>query len=157
MNAEIRIVRATPEDIPLLYQTGLELFADDPWPIDWFIEGVNDEEGYYYKALLGNELAGYCGMYHITSKTPNYCKIATLGVKQKFRKQGIGKALLITMLNTAEGLGLRRAKLEVNTKNSAIKLYEALGFQIEEFKEHYFEKSGGDAYIMWRYAQEDKA
>ncbi len=149
------IRRMTQEDIELVIAMEREVFSVDNWPIEWFYEGVNDPDGYYYMAYIGDTLVGYCGMYNINSITPNYCKIATLAVKQEFRQKGIGKELMLKMLDTAKELGLDRTKLEVNTKNGAIKLYEALGFKIEELKEGYFEKSGDDAYIMWRYESEN--
>ena len=68
-----------------------------------------------------------------------------------FRRKGIGKTLMQKMLDTAKELRLDRAKLEVSTKNPAVKLYEALGFKIEEFHENYYDKSGDEGYIMWWY------
>lgn len=146
----LTIVKAFPKDIETIFELGKEVFVVDSWPIEWFIEGINDPDGYYFLAYINNTLAGFCGMYNITAKTPNYCKIATLGVKKQYRNKGLGKMLLLKMLETAQMLGLKSTKLEVNTNNPAIKLYQSLGFVIEEKKEKYFDKSGDDAYIMWR-------
>lgn len=151
MKKDIKIIKMSSEDIDMVYVLEPKVFVDDPWPIEWFQEGVGDPEGYYYMAFFENELVGYCGMYHITSQIPNYCKIAKLGVKESFRRQGIGNALMLEMLSKARELGLDKVKLEVSTKNSAMELYKTLGFQIAELKEKYFNKSGDDAYIMWRY------
>lgn len=141
----------TAADIDAVYAMELEVFDDAPWPRDWFDEGVNDPDGYYFLAYSDSILVGYCGMYNVTSKTPNYCKIAKLAVKQDFRRRGIGNLLMHKMLDTAEQLGLDTVKLEVSTKNGAVKLYRSLGFKIEETIENYYEKSGEDAYIMWRF------
>ncbi len=150
MEDKIIIEKMDSNDLDIVYQMNLDIFKDDPWPIDWFKEGLNNLEGYYYKAFYKGKLAGYCGMYNINYKVPNYCKIATLGVKEEYRQNGIGKAMMQKMLDTAKQLRLEKIKLEVNTKNPALKMYENFGFKIVEFKENYYEISKEDAYIMWR-------
>ena len=156
MNETIRIEKMTIDDIPAAYAINLEANKDDPWPMEWFKEdfnGVDPEEPtpYWFLAYYQDELAGFCGMYHNTSFAQHYCKIGTLAVSPAFQRKGIGKALMQKVLDTTKELGLDRAKLEVSTKNPAVKLYEALGFKIEEFHEKYYDKSGDDGYIMWWY------
>ena len=145
----IKIEKMTVDDIDKIYKLELEIFKDDPWPVEWFHEGLSDYEGHYFIAYLDDEIAGYCGMYHISSSLPNYCQISKLAVLQQFRRRGIGKILMLKMLDKARELGLNSAMLEVNTKNDALEFYKLLGFEIKEFKENYYKKSGDDAYIMW--------
>lgn len=56
-----------------------------------------------------------------------------MGVHDDFRRRGIGRALLLALLDAADNwLGLRRVELDVNVDNeAAIALYESLGFEIE--------------------------
>ena len=83
---------------------------------------------------------------------PDYCKIGNIAVEKDFRRKGIGNALTLKVLETAKNLGVNRTKLEVCTKNyEAIKLYEALGFQIESTEKGFYD-DGDDAYIMWHYS-----
>ena len=155
MDNAIRIEEMTIDDIPVAYAINLEAHKDDPWPMEWFEEAFNgnpeEPTPYYFLAYYNDQLAGFCGMYHNFIFTPNFCKIATLAVLPAFQRKGIGRALMQKMLDTAAGLGLDRAKLEVSTKNPAVKMYEDFGFKIEELHEKYFKKSGDDGYIMWRY------
>jgi len=150
MTTDFRIERAKPEDLAAI-QTIDRISYNTEHPEPWLEEGLNDPEGYYFLAYHGNEAVGYCGMYHITSKEPNFCKISTIAVLPDFQRKGLGKQMLQKILDTAEQLGLDRTKLEVGTNNvNAIALYKSFGFLIEEFHEKYYD-NGNDGYIMWRY------
>lgn len=149
----MRMERMTSADIDAVYDMSLEIFPDEPWPRDRYIDIANDPDAYFFIAYWGDDMAGYCGMYHNTSLHPPYCKITTLGVGAKFRRRGIAKTLMTKVLGLARQLGLSRAKLEVHTENSgAIRLYESLGFKTETTEKDYY--SYGDAYIMWRYEED---
>lgn len=154
MHNSILIEKMTESDLNTVCEMDSEVYGDEKWPREWFAEAMGDSYAYYFIAYWDNEPAGYCGMYHNTSKTPHYCKVTILGVRPEFRRKGIGRALMLEILKTAKGLDLDRAKLEVNTKNSAVRLYESLGFKVEAVEEGYYDKSGGDAYIMWRYDED---
>lgn len=148
---KIVIIQAmAADDIPGAYALELEAYPDDPSPIEWYKDGTTNPDAYYFAAFCEGKQVGNCGMYHIKSILPNFCKIGTLTVKTDFRGRGIGGGLIKKMLSTAEKLGLKRTKLEVDTKNfGAIQLYKTFGFQIEELKENFY-GDGEDAYIMWR-------
>jgi len=139
------------EDIVAVHTINLEAYKDDPEPIEWFNEGITNPQGYYYTAYIDDELVGYFGMYHNTSTTPHYCKIATLAIRPDFQRRGIGRAMMTKMLDIAKSLGLDRAKLEVDVNNPALKLYSDMGFKIKEHIENYYDDTGDDAYIMWCY------
>lgn len=150
MSNNIRIERMMSEDIGV-YSMELQVFDDAAWALNIFNEFINDPYGYFFKAYWNDEIAGYCSMYYNTMHTQHYCKIMDLRVKQAFRRKGIAKALMLEMLDVAKELGLDRAKLEVDVKNNgAIKLYEDLGFHVEETEKGFYD-DGSDAYIMWRY------
>lgn len=149
LEIRIRIERMTPADTSG-YATELAVFEDAAWALDVFNELIDDPCGYFYKAYYGDEQAGYASMYHNTMHAQHYCKIMDLRVKPAFRRKGIAKALMLTMLDTARDLGLNRAKLEVGiTNDGAFKLYETLGFKTEETEEDFYD-DGTAAYVMWR-------
>ena len=154
MTNELNIMRMLPEHVERVYAIELEVFADDPAPLSWFTDSFLDPASYYYVAFWNDELVGYCGMYHNTSFAVHYCKIAAITVKENFRGKGIGKALMATMLDNAKELGLSQAKLEVSTKNDAIKLYKAFGFEVTETIENFYDEIGEDAYIMKAFFKE---
>lgn len=77
--------------------------------------------------------------------------ITLLGIHPDYQRQGLGKLLLVKLLQTAVNRQLTRATLEVRTSNEpAIALYEALGFNHVGIRRKYYAKTGEDALILWR-------
>ncbi len=77
--------------------------------------------------------------------------ITLLGVHPKYRRQGLGQLLLLTLLQDAIARKLQWATLEVNINNSqAIKLYEKFGFKVAGTRKRYYQETGEDALILWR-------
>lgn len=75
--------------------------------------------------------------------------IATVAVHPQFRKQGIGRQLMIASLQAAAAEGVTSALLEVRAGNTtAIRLYEQLGFQVVGRRPHYYKDNDEDALLM---------
>ena len=76
--------------------------------------------------------------------------ITNVAVHPKYRKQGIGNALVNALLREALLLGISEITLEVRVSNlTAIHLYEKNGFVSEGTRKNYYEKPREDALIMW--------
>ncbi|RLG88356.1 MAG: ribosomal-protein-alanine N-acetyltransferase [Thermoprotei archaeon] len=96
-------------------------------------------------AAEGDEIVGYaCGVMR-----SNGCgHIVSICVRPKYRRRGIGKALMIELENRLKDLGARCFVLEVRVSNTvAQKLYIDLGYRIVKRIENYY-PDGEDAYIM---------
>ena len=52
-----------------------------------------------------------------------------IGVREDARRKGIGQALLEALLATARDAGYRTVSLSVDRQNSAVRLYERVGFR----------------------------
>ena len=77
--------------------------------------------------------------------------VTLLGVHPNYRRQGLGKLLLLTLLKDAIARKLQWATLEVNINNGqAIKLYEKFGFKVAGKRKGYYQETGEDALILWR-------
>lgn len=76
-------------------------------------------------------------------------EIQSLAVAPKFRCQGIGRRLLMMLLDAVQSRGLSTVILEVRPSNTAaIKLYEDFGFQVvDRLKNFYLDE---DALVMLR-------
>ncbi len=118
-----------------------------PWSPQDFLEMVEADYAYYYVAELEGEIAGCCGIRNMAGEG----EITNVVVAEKFRRRGIGRALMEYMLKEAKLLGMESATLEVRVSNTpAIRLYESLGFKGEGIRPNFYEKPREDALIMWK-------
>ncbi len=75
--------------------------------------------------------------------------IATIATHPDFRRQGIGKKILIHALKSARDEGLIRSFLEVRKSNqAAIMMYKNLGFIEEGIRKEYYKDNHEDAILM---------
>ncbi|BAY22284.1 ribosomal-protein-alanine acetyltransferase [Calothrix sp. NIES-2100] len=76
--------------------------------------------------------------------------ITILAVHPQYHCQGLGQALLYSLLKTASDRGLERATLEVRASNlAAISLYQKFGFKTAGLRRRYYQDNGEDALILW--------
>jgi len=146
---QVKVNKMTENDIKGVYAVELQCFGESAFPMDWFTDVVYDENCHYYVAYLDDKPVGYVGM-HVNSHTEKpYCKIATIAVSKEYRNRGIGRLLIEKLLNIANSLQISAVKLEVETDNVAVFLYESFGFKITEVLENYYTIENKDAYVMW--------
>lgn len=93
-----------------------------------------------------NEIIGYGGMWLIIPEA----QITTIAVKPEAARQGHGRILLTTLLETARLRGCRQATLEVSAANAAaLRLYQSEGFRIVGRRTKFY-NDGSDAILMDR-------
>jgi len=74
--------------------------------------------------------------------------IVSVAVLSEFRRQGIGRELVVSALKALELHGGEECFLEVRTANEeAVKLYKEMGFETVRVVSHYYH-DGADAYLM---------
>ena len=118
-----------------------------PWKAEDFLEMAEADYAYYYVAEVDGEIAGCCGVRNMAGEG----EITNVVVAEKFRRQGIGRALMEYMLKETPGNGIGECTLEVRVSNApAIALYESLGFRGEGVRPGFYEKPAEDALIMWK-------
>lgn len=80
-----------------------------------------------------NELIGMLDLLAFSEPQRSHCANFGLSVAKRYRGQGVGRALLETMIQFAKDTNhLKRIELEVFDNNtSAIRLYKNVGFLIE--------------------------
>ncbi|HEX7742628.1 MAG TPA: GNAT family N-acetyltransferase [Sphingobium sp.] len=71
------------------------------------------------------------------------CELLLLAVHPLWRGRGIGQALLVDCLKTARRRGIRSMNLEVRASNTAIKLYENIGFEFVHRRPGYYRGNDG--------------
>jgi [ribosomal protein S18]-alanine N-acetyltransferase len=82
--------------------------------------------------------------------TPSIARILMLSVQDKYRKQGIGSALLKEFLEIMKRYSVERVELEVRTTNQgALEFYKKKGFSLQHTLSKFYQ-NGEDAYAMAR-------
>ncbi|MGP0128671.1 MAG: ribosomal protein S18-alanine N-acetyltransferase [cyanobacterium endosymbiont of Rhopalodia musculus] len=77
--------------------------------------------------------------------------IVLLMIHPDYQGQGLGQLLLYSLLKEAANRNLERATLEVKVSNqSALAVYQKIGFQLVGRRKSYYQKTGEDALILWR-------
>jgi [ribosomal protein S18]-alanine N-acetyltransferase len=122
--------------------------GDDPWPARVFMAELEAKHNHYVAARADDKLVGYGGVSRLGRKKPYEYEIHTIGVDAAYQGQGIGRQLLTSLLEYADGGTIF---LEVRTDNeAAISLYESVGFVRVGMRRRYYRASGADAYTMRR-------
>ena len=136
----------TPEDIPEVLEIDRVSFPN-PWPERSYRYELTDNPAaqLYVVKLDDGAVVAYLGYWLIADEV----HISTFAVKPDFRMQGIGEDLLKTALISAWERGARVATLEVRESNdSAIRLYEKLGFGVVGSRARYYRDNDEDATLM---------
>jgi len=88
-------------------------------------------------AIREDEVIGWCDILPNGLEGFKHSGRLGMGVRKKFRRQGIGRKLSEQTISEAREQGLERIELEVLASNiPAISLYEKLGFQVEGVKKN---------------------
>ena len=89
-------------------------------------EKILDQGGQIFMALVDGEPAGCCALLKMSDTT---MEVAKMAVDEHFQGQGIGRAVLGTVIDYARRLKLHRLYLETNhVLAPAISLYKSMGF-----------------------------
>ncbi len=140
-----------PADAHRCAELEAQLFdGDDPWPAVAFERELAAAHNHYVAARANGMLVGYAGISRLGRKPPFEYEVHTIGVDPLYQGQGIGRKMLVELLEFADG-GV--VYLEVRTDNeAAIALYRSMGFEQVGLRRRYYRVSGADAYTMRREA-----
>jgi len=134
------------KDIPAIYEIERLCFKDPYelpllemyYAISRSLFLVAEKEGRVVGYAIG--LAKKWGEGHVIS----------IAVHPEWRRRGVGKRLMLELLEKMRRMGVRWVRLEVRVSNeAAINLYRRLGFSIEGVLKGYY-RDGEDAYLMIR-------
>lgn len=118
-----------------------------PWSQKALEESLAGGRSLYLAAEYEGHFIGECGVHFVCGEG----EITNVAVLPKFRRTGIGRALMEELLKQSKAQGIHEFTLEVRAGNaSAIRLYERLGFQTEGIRRNFYEKPREDAMIMWK-------
>ena len=143
---EVNIKPLTEEYVDQVCVLEEEAFSM-PWHKESFLEMIDNENACYLVALVGEEVVASCGLRHIVGEG----EITNVVTKNTMRGQGIGRQILVRLLEEGAKMGAEAFTLEVRVSNApAIHLYESLGFVSEGIRKNFYEDPTEDALIMWK-------
>lgn len=135
------------EDIPEVL-TIEQLSFTTPWSRYAFIsELTENDRARYLVARIGNRVVGYIGVWLVADEG----HITNIAVHPSYRNRGIGRMLLLAMMDLIKRMNGRRVTLEVRVSNTVAQhLYESVGFVGVGVRLGYYLDNNEDALIMWK-------
>jgi len=133
-------------DIPQVHEIERLSFST-PWPAYAFEQELTGNRlARYVVARAGGErVVGFAGVWLMVDEA----HITTFGVHPEWRRQGVGRRLLLSLLEMANELGARRMTLEVRVTNRAAQaLYRTYHFEVVGRRARYYTDDGEDAFVM---------
>ena len=117
-----------------------------PWPAYAFEQELKGNRlARYLVARAGERVVGFAGIWTMVDDA----HITTFGVHPDWRRQGIGRQLLLNIAELSQSIGARRMTLEVRASNHAAQaLYRAFDFDVAGRRPGYYTDDGEDALIM---------
>ena len=117
-----------------------------PWPSYAFEQELTANRlARYVVARAGSRVVGFAGLWLMVDEA----HITTFGVHPDWRRQGIGRRMLVALFDLAWELRAARMTLEVRASNlGAQGLYAELGFEVTGRRVAYYSDDGEDALVM---------
>ncbi len=117
-----------------------------PWPAYAFEQELTANRlARYVVARAGSSVVGFGGVWLMVDDA----HVTTIGVHPDWRRQGIGRRLLVALIDLADMLRASRVTLEVRDGNlGAQALYAELGFSVAGRRPNYYTDDGEDALVM---------
>jgi N6-L-threonylcarbamoyladenine synthase len=125
-------------------------FGSDAWSIQNMRDEIVGDQRHYIVAISADgeeKLVGYAGL--AKSPATSQGDIQTIAVEKESRGQGLGRALMLALLEEAKRSNLQEVFLEVRADNpTAQNLYASLGFEQIDLRKRYYQPDNVDAVVM---------
>jgi [ribosomal protein S18]-alanine N-acetyltransferase len=121
-----------------------------PWPSYAFEQELTGNRLARYVVArsvegAGERVVGFAGVWLMVDEA----HITTFGVHPRWRRRGVGRRLMVRVLELAREMRATRLTLEVRVRNDAAQaLYRGFGFEVIGQRPHYYTDDGEDALVM---------
>lgn len=144
------IRRMREEDLQAAAELEQKYFSV-PWSLKALAESLQNPDYLFVVAETEEKVIGYAGLLKVLDEGD----ITNIVMEEAFRGQGIGRLLVEGLLDEGRKEGICAFTLEVRAGNqTAIRLYEKLGFTRAGIRPGFYEKPEEDAVIMWKQESE---
>ena len=117
-----------------------------PWPRNAIAGELKNSAAHYLVCERAGQVIAYAGMWIILDEA----HITNVAVDPDFRREGLGRRMMLCMMRTALLFGAREMTLEVRASNApAQSLYFGLGFENAGERRGYYVDTGESAFILW--------
>lgn len=125
---------------------GLEkLCFSSPWSEKSILEELSNPLSLWLTAVDGDQVAGYIGSQSVLGESD----MMNVAVNPEYRRQGIGRQLILALIQGLKEKGNHCLTLEVRSSNlPAIELYKQLDFSQIGKRPGYYRNPREDALIM---------
>lgn len=141
--------RAGIGDLADIMRIETATFANDAWSEEAMAGELGSEHTYYLVAERNDtgEVQGYAGL--LAPAGSRQGDIQTIAVDGAARRGGLGRALMLQLMDEARRRGAREMFLEVRADNPGAKrLYDELRFEVIGVRPRYYQPDGVDAIVM---------
>ncbi|RUO36148.1 N-acetyltransferase [Aliidiomarina shirensis] len=146
MNVTIR--RATNTDLSALVTLENNSFNYDQIGLRSFAHLLKQRSSLLWCAEADQQIIGYAII--LTRKNSRKWRIYSIAIAPEARGKGIGKALMLEVIESAKTASVSALSLEVKCDNKgAIELYRQLGFEVIDLLPEYY-SDGTDGYRLQR-------
>lgn len=143
---EFAIKKMDPEHIGQIAILEKECFSE-PWSENALSEELANENSHFLVAV-SDDVKGYIGVQEICGEA----YITNVAVFGKYRKLGIGRALIRAACDGAKSRSCEFITLEVRESNiSAITLYESEGFEKAGIRKNFYSAPTENGVIYTKY------
>lgn len=135
----------TLEDVEAAHEIERLSFAT-PWPAYAFEQELRGNRlARYLAAHAEGRLVAFAGLWMMVDEA----HVTTISVHPDWRRRGIGRRLMLALLELAVEIGARRMTLEVRPSNAGARaLYAEFGFVLAGRRPGYYSDDGEDALVM---------
>ena len=145
LTAPVLVEPMRPEDVPAVHEIERLCFRT-PWPAYAFEQELRGNQlARYLVARAGDRVVAFAGVWLMVDDA----HVTTFAVHPDWRRQAIGRRLLLNLAEISVAIGARRMTLEVRVSNVVAQaLYRSFGFEIVGRRPRYYTDDGEDALIM---------
>lgn len=141
-----KIEQMRPEDAAEAAAIEARIFSM-PWSENGFRMSIVSSDTLYLCVRDGENMIAYCGLLQSFDEAD----ITNVAVREEYRSQGVGRAMLEALMEGGKERGISRFTLEVRVGNkTALHLYESLGFVSAGIRKNFYDLPKEDAVIMWK-------
>lgn len=138
------------EDLDQVMEIERELFSP-PWTREGFFTYLTHKDAMFLVVEEKGEILAYCGLLMVLDEGD----ITNVAVRPDRQREGIGHFLMDSLIRLAEEQGVTTIHLEVRVGNdTAIRLYERMGFTRDGIRKQYYTDPAEDALLMTRLPKE---